>query len=193
MDKPLSKGKIRQEIFLRREKLSEELVNSFSKIIERKVENLKEFKEAKTIMCYIAKGKEVNTMGIIQKSLALGKKVVAPKVNTSQQQIVLHEIRNPENDLSLGFKGILEPKSYMAVVKSLNKIDFAVLPGIAFDRNGRRIGFGKGFFDKLFMDKPIHSILCGIAFDFQILDNLPHSSHDIPMDVIVSERRIIRC
>ncbi len=177
----------------RREGLSGERVISLSKAIAVKVNTLREFKEAKTVFCYISKGKEVYTKEIIIKSIYMNKKVIAPRVDVVKNKIVLHEIRNIEKDLSEGFKGILEPKAHLPVFDDLNKINFAIIPGIAFDRKGRRIGFGKGFFDRLLSRKKLHPILCGIAFDFQIIDNIPYFSHDICMDNIVSEKRIIWC
>lgn len=176
-----------------RENLSEETVISLSKAIVEKVNNLREFKEAKTVFCYISNGKEVCTKDIIKKSIYMNKKVIAPRVDVHKDKIVLHEIKSPEKDLSAGFKRILEPKSYLPILDNLNRINFAIIPGIAFDRKGSRIGFGKGFFDKLLSKKNLHPILCGIAFDFQIRDYIPYFSHDICMDIIVSEKRIIRC
>ena len=187
------KNKIRKEMLSQREGLSEERVISLSKAIAGKVNNLREFKEAKTVFCYISKGKEVFTEDIIMKSLYMNKKVIAPRVDEHKNKIVLHEIKSPGKDLSQGFRGISEPKSHLPVLGNLNKINFAIIPGIAFDRNGRRIGFGKGFFDKLLSKKDLYPILCGIAFDFQITDNIPYFPHDICMDIIVSEKRIIRC
>ena len=193
MNNFISKKIIRRVILAKRRKLSGKYIISLSKIIENKIENLKEFREAKAVLCYMAKGNEVHTEGIINKSIIRGKKVIVPKVDVSRQQLVLKEIKNLKNDLALGFQGIFEPKSHLPAVKNFKEIDFAILPGIAFDRKGGRIGFGKGFFDKLFMKKTIHPTLCGIAFDFQIIDGFPHSSHDISVDIIVSEKRVIRC
>ena len=193
MNNFITKKIIRKIILAKRSELSGKDIISLSKVIENKIENLKEFREAKVVLCYIAKGNEVRTEGIINKSIIQEKKVIVPKVDVSKQQLILQKIKNVEDDLALGFQGIFEPKSHLPVVKKMDEIDFAILPGIAFDRKGGRIGFGKGFFDKLFMNKTIHSILCGIAFDFQITEGFPHSNHDISVDIIVSEERIIRC
>ncbi|OGL38872.1 MAG: 5-formyltetrahydrofolate cyclo-ligase [Candidatus Schekmanbacteria bacterium RIFCSPHIGHO2_02_FULL_38_11] len=180
-------------MLFRRERLSEKTSSFFSKAIVEKINNLREFKDAKTIFCYISKGKEVCTEDIIKKSIYMNKKIIAPRVDVHKDKIVLHEIKSLKNDLSAGFKGILEPKLHLPTLNNIRNINFAIIPGIAFDRNGRRIGFGKGFFDKLLSKKNLYPVLCGIAFDFQIIDDIPYFSHDICMDIIVSEKRIIRC
>ena len=193
MARLLSKKEIRDKLLMMRKNLSSEELKHFSELVSNKIQSLKEYKEARMIMSYIAKNKEVRTRELIENSIAMGKKVTAPKVDLLKKNIKLHEIRDFDNDLVPGFKGILEPKSSLPVIKNLKEIEFALIPGVAFDRKGRRIGFGKGFFDKLLMNKTNSNILCGIAFDFQILDEIPFNSDDIAMDIIVSDKRIIRC
>src|SRR3989304_4109376 len=118
MARLLSKKEIRDKLLMMRKNLSSEELKHFSELVSNKIQSLKEYKEARMIMSYIAKNKEVRTRKLIENSIAMGKKVTAPKVDLLKKNIKLHEI------------------------------EFSLIPGVAFDRKGRRIGFGKGFYNR---------------------------------------------
>ena len=145
---------------------------------------LQKFKEAGVVMFFVSYRSEVNTHKMI--SEALKKKiVVVPK--TSSKNIVPSVIKSLK-ELSPNKKGILEPRKVKKI--GLNKIDVVIVPGTVFDKRGNRIGYGHGYYDK-FLKKVPNAVKIGLAFDLQVVKRLPNEKHDIPMDVIITEKRIL--
>lgn len=138
-------------------------------------------KSASTVMCYMAAFNEPRTDGIIKSLISNEKRVAVPVTDTKTNTItpVLYT-----DELCIGAMGIKEPKIKTSV--AVNEIDAAVIPGIAFDRRGMRIGFGAGYYDRLL--ESFTGLKIGLCYDFQVYDSLPHDKHDIPMDIIVTER-----
>ncbi|MBI5375140.1 MAG: 5-formyltetrahydrofolate cyclo-ligase [Candidatus Schekmanbacteria bacterium] len=168
-----------------RVKLSDEICN--------KVLKLSILKKADIIACYIAKPEEVQTEKLILKLLDMGKKVVIPKVNPGNKGIEFYYLKSFHSELEKGYHGIMEPKTLLKKLGVKSHIDFAIVPSLALDITGTRIGFGGGYFDRFFSPAPERTTICGIAFDFQILDTLPSDPHDINVDLIVTEKRTINC
>ena len=122
---------------------------------------------------------EVFTHSLINTLYSQGKRVLLPKV-VSPTEMTLHEYRGADS-LSPGAFGILEPNNEATVKVNA---PLAIIPGVAFDKDGNRLGRGKGYYDRLLPNlMPIYKI--GVCFPFQILDTIPHSLHDISMDEII--------
>ena len=182
------KTDIRKIITNKRNILNKSWVNKQSIKIHRRLISTKEFKESNIIMFYITKDNEVDTKLSIELALRLKKTVLAPCVDKKNCRLNLGAIEDLKNDLTTGRYDILEPRKRNIGVK---KIDLIITPGIAFDTNGNRLGRGKAYYDKFFKNiKHVHRI--GLAFDFQILKNVPIHNHDIPMDKIITEKRTIK-
>ena len=143
--------------------------------------------------CYSSRSEELQTGSFILNLLQSGKRVALPKVDKKKKELSFFYITSVENDLESGFNNIMEPKEGLKRVNSLSEIDFGVIPAVSVDAEGNRIGFGGGYFDKYFKGKSTENILCGFVFDFQILEKVPRDSHDLKLDIIVSDRRIIYC
>ena len=146
------KEEIRKNILSLRNSISTNEVNNMSESIINKIYDLNVYKNSTVIMCYIDFKNEVKTEKFIRKSLHLGKKVAVPRIITydNEKYIQAIFISNMINDLERNSYGILEPKSYLDDEVSSCNIELAIVPGIAFDENHNRIGFGKGFYDKFF-------------------------------------------
>ncbi len=129
---------------------------------------------------------EVETGPMIRLVLQSGKRVVLPKVRGSE--LALYEIRDFDNDVESGVWGIPEPKSFMPA--SLTDIDLMIIPGAAFDKKGNRLGYGAGYYDKLL--PAFRKATVALAFEAQIVDEIPVDSHDVPMQKIITEKRVIR-
>jgi len=181
------KNEIRKAFLKKRDSLTPfEIFKRSNKIITTLL-SLKEFKEAKAIFLYISFGSEVNTHGLIR--LLFGKKkVFVPVVEKEKKEIFISELKE-WRELSSGAYGILEPKKEYIRKGNVKEIEIAVVPGIAFDEDGYRIGYGGGYYDKIL--KKMNGIKIGIAYDFQILKRMPHENHDVKMDEIVTEKRIL--
>lgn len=155
-----------------------------SAVIRRKLSRLAVFRNAKTVACYVSLPYEVETRQLIQQMLEIGKRVVVPQVH--QEELRLSEVRDPAQDLAPGSFGVLEPTPQALRPVLLNEVDLVVVPGVAFDRTGQRLGHGQGYFDRLLsrLPKPIPTV--GLCFEFQLFDHLPTRPHDQAVQTVLS-------
>lgn len=144
------------------------------------------WRDAKSILFYAPLPGELNIWPLLADALAANKEVILPQFNSSTGQYTGCRITHLENDLSPGRFGIREPKSHCSEI-SLNRLDLALVPGVGFDLMGRRLGRGKGFYDRLLAQ--ISGIKCGIAFDEQIVGNIPVEPHDVHLNCILTPTR----
>lgn len=184
------KQQIRETIREKRDAMAKEEVERKSGAIAKKLEATVEYREAKTVLFYAAKGNEVQTKKLINDALKSGKKVLLPITNTAAGELGVAEIRDYSSDLKPGAFGIMEPKQRSAVEEE--EIDVVIVPGVAFDKDGHRLGYGLGYYDKL-LHRLTKAAEIGLAYDFQVVEKLPRESHDRPTDMIVTESRVIRC
>lgn len=154
--------------------------------IARKLAAFLPFKRAREFFTYISHESEVSTDSIILKYFG-GKKIIAPKMKNSG--ICLHEIKNPLQFVRGKF-GIREPKVCLPLGK-VKEIEIALIPAIAFDLDGHRIGYGGGHFDRLL--SRLKCVKVGLAYEFQIIDKVPAHPYDVPVNFIITEKRIIIC
>ena len=184
----MGKKRIREEILSRRDREPEDLRRKKSQKIKEKLFSLKEFKKAHTILFYHSKGSEVETKEMMEETLWKGKRVLLPRVR--EREIYLGEIKDLEKDVEKGSFGILEPKeTYRKTIP--RGIDLVILPGIAFDLKGRRIGYGEGYYDHFLKKIPKRIPLIGLAYDFQVVSHLPGERYDRRVGKIITETRII--
>jgi 5-formyltetrahydrofolate cyclo-ligase len=162
----------------RRNKLNSLEIAKKSKSIQEFVINSKEFRQAKVVGAYFAFGSEVNTELIIEQAKTLVKKIALPRVE--EDKITFYELSSIKS-LIRGRFGIMEPPPSVPI----SEIDILVVPGIAFDKTGNRLGYGKGYYDRLMSGKQTFSI--GLAYSFQLLENLPYDRYDKRLDAIASE------
>ena len=179
-----TKATIRKEISTKLNNQAGREAFKKSKIIKEKLFATPEFKRSKCVMLYASIHGEVNTDEMIDEALEKGKKVTLPRC-TSLEGIVPKEISKRNNDLEKGAYGIREPREDRKTA-DLKDIDLYVVPGIAFDKRNRRLGRGKGYYDKFLKKLPGNKITIGLAFDFQIVENLPQDSHDIPVSKVIA-------
>lgn len=180
-----TKKDIRKYIYGKRKQCTDQEVETWSRVITEKVVALTEFKKAKRIMAYADYNHEVSTRYIIEEAWKQGKEVAVPKV--SGKDMIFIRLTD-FSQLEEGFYGIPEP----ARGESVEWQDaFMVMPGVAFDRENHRVGYGGGFYDR-FLEKHQSITRVAVAFDFQILDQVPTEPTDIFPQVIVTEREIFR-
>ena len=158
-------------------------------MIQTHVINSSEFRTAKVIAAYFAIRSEVRTDYIMKTAFKNHKVLVLPK--TEQDQIVFYKIFEldfEKKKITKGKFGIYEPPDSS---DSVHNIDLLIVPGIAFDSNGYRIGYGKGYYDK-FIEKNKHCFSIGLAFRFQLLNfDLPHSDFDQKLDAVATEKKML--
>lgn len=175
----LTKSQIRSKILGKLKTQKEGTKDRKSKIIKEKLFRTEEFIKAKIVMFYLSHGGEVNTQEMIKEAIEQGKIVAVPVVNRKTNTIIPCRIRL-NSRLSKGLYGILEPTKKCRL--PLQKIDLVIVPGIAFDKGGSRLGRGKGCYDRFLESLPKTTPRIGLAFDFQVLPSLPVKPHDISVD-----------
>ena len=180
----MDKKAIREKICLARKNLPKEAILKKSKEIIEALTGLKEYADAETVMSYISLDEEVDTKEFIKNELGLGKTLVVPFMEND----VIHVSKLKNLELAKGRFGVLEP-----VKKEIcdDKIDLVLVPGIAFDINGSRIGFGNGCYDR-FLEN-CNALKIGLAFEEQIVEPIPAEKHDKQVDMIITDKRVIRC
>ena len=188
---PTTKTELREEMRARLAALTPTQVRGASAAIWERLPVLAEFAASQTLLVYVSKNNEVDTHGLIQQLLAMGKRVCVPAFDAAGQRYVASELRDFVSDLSEGKFGILEPKSGAMRVARADRIDALVLPGLAFDARGNRLGRGLGFFDRLLRDT--HGIRIALAYEFQMLSQVPAEPHDVRVDFVVTESRVVNC
>lgn len=180
----MDKRALRKEFLSARKKLTYKDALKKSAQICRKVLKLDELQGGKTMAAYLSFNNEVDTKEIIDSLTCEGKRVVVPQFRQGDWRFALF---SSWDNLEEGTFGILQPKS--ASVVDSSAVDVVLIPGIAFDEMGIRLGYGKGVFDKLLANSRAYKI--GLAYDFQIVDKLPREKHDLIMDLVVTEKRVI--
>jgi len=187
------KQQIREEILQKRKNLSKEEVNIKSKPIKENFYSLGCFKKAKNILFYVSYGNEADTQNIIGELLEKkDKKILIPYIMEDNPILQVSEIKD-FNDLEPKAFGILETKENKINNFNPDDIDLIIIPGIAFDRNGHRIGHGNGYYDKFLSSLKRNPVKIALAFDFQIVDKIDNEEHDVPIDIIITEKEIIHC
>lgn len=184
------KTKLREKIMLLRDAHEGQDVRFKSHEIKKRLFELLEFRKAKIVMLYVALKGEVKTRAIIQESLAMGKRVVVPVTDFEKKEMKVSEIKS-FSELEETKKGLYEPKKEFFREVSPAEIDIVIVPGLAFDSEGDRVGYGYGFYDN-FLPKIKENILTiGLAFEFQIVYNIPTEKYDVSIKKIITEKRII--
>ena len=178
----LTKIKIRSKILLRLSIQKEEERVRKSSQIKRKLLRTKEFIRAKTVMFYIPLQGEVDTREMIKKAIKLGKKIAVP-VCRKNRTIMLPALLSSHAKLKIGPYGVKEPAVQRCL--SLKELDLVIVPGLAFDKKGNRLGRGKGYYDRFLSLLPDHARSIGLAFDFQILPSVTTLAHDVGVHKIL--------
>lgn len=183
------KRRIRDRIESKRRNLAEDWVRGTSAAIARRVLLLPEIEEARTVHSYVAWGNEVRTHDLIETLLAHGKRLVVPKVDLPHHRLLHGAIRSFD-ELRPGAFGILEPPEERLVPVDLSEIDAILVPGVAFDLHGHRVGFGGGFYDGFLRQMTVPKI--GLAFHFQIVEQIPTRPEDERVNLVVTEQGVFR-
>ena len=145
------------------------------------------------IAAYMPFRSEVDVRPLIRRCWEYGIQVAVPRPVLKTRQLVWHLIDN-ENDLETGAYGILEPNPEQPEWDHPEQFDLIIVPGLAFDQRLRRLGYGGGYYDRLLAQLPEDSgrpLTVAVAFEFQIVPEVPTEAHDIPLDAIVTEQRVL--
>ena len=143
---------------------------------------------AKSILFFAPLAEELDIWPLLSQALDAGKKVALPRLPPGTNNYVACQVKDPETELIVGRYGIREPVERCAELP-LNRLDLILVPGVAFDLHGRRLGRGKGFYDRLLA--AVRGSTCGVAFDEQIVGEIPIEPHDVHLNCILTPTRWI--
>ena len=180
------KGQLRTTLIRRLKQQEEHERRRSSEAMWRKVVRLTAFRRARTVCCYVALPYEVQTWRMIEEMLKRGKRVVVPLVQPRTKQLLLSEVRDPTTELARGAFGVWEPVASARRPVPVRALDLVLVPGIAFDRRGHRLGHGHGYFDRFLARVPKATPTVGLAFRFQLLDRLPNAPHDLAVSRVLT-------
>ncbi|MDH5457186.1 MAG: 5-formyltetrahydrofolate cyclo-ligase [Nitrospinota bacterium] len=187
------KTTIRKEILEKRKSQDPQVSAAQSRSITGTLIGRKEFQTANRILIYLSKDGEVGTDHLLGRAFELGKRVCVPVVDRGNDELRISELPGPEIDFLLGAFGVREPAEGDLNFVTPDKIDLVVVPGLAFDRRGGRIGYGKGYYDRLLSRLSSQVPRIALAFEFQVLDTVPQDENDIQVDTIITEKNTMSC
>lgn len=194
------KQDIRKNILAQREQLPAEVRAAHSTAITERLLQLPEYRQAGAMLGYMNFGAEYASELWVERALADGKRLALPKVNHHTNHLDLYWVDDLENQLAAGLWGIREPVVERCErLNGLNEIEFVLLPGVAFTRDGARLGYGGGFYDKLLVrlddeSGVAHSpALVAGAYSMQLVERIPQEATDRKVEWLVTENETIDC
>jgi len=185
------KQEIRNDIAKILGKLSDKEIATKTKQIEDRLFDFANFLEAKIVLLYVNNKTEVKSSNIIKKCFDFNKIVILPAFDIKKYKMELMKVDDLDNDLIAGQRGILEPDINRCKNVPVDCIDLAIIPGVAFDEKGGRIGSGEGYYDRFIPKLSITTRKVALALECQIIRQVPVESHDKYVDIIITEERVI--
>ncbi len=181
----VTKEEIRKELLSRRQSLPSGLKDELDTYLRSKLLSLPELIKAEKVLLFCPIKGEPDLSQLFEEILSQGKGLVLPRVRGKELELI--KVYNPIC-LSAGTFNIPEPTDGKRIYPE--ELDVAVVPGIAFDREGYRIGFGKGYYDRLL--ERVSCPVVGVAYSFQVLDRVPRDPWDKPVDILITEKEVMR-
>lgn len=177
-------------MLLKRAGQSPDAIAEKSKAIAEKLFEMPEWRRTRTVMLYAATRSEAQTRAIIEKALSQGKRVCLP-VRLDEEHVMKAYYINSFDELVLGDLGYLEPSKEKGWLAEPWEIGLVIVPGIAFDERGNRLGRGMYYYDGFL--RKLKARKLALAFEMQLVPQVPIEPHDVPIDKIITEKRVINC
>ena len=175
----MDKKELRSAIRLQKRTMTPEQIQVASQKLVEMFLSTAQYRNAKTIYGYLPYNQEVRTVPLLEQALKDGKRIAVPKIFEDEMKFIyLSDL----NDVEKGYSGIPEPIKDGPVADDPNAL--VLMPGLAFDKTGRRIGYGGGFYDKFLAKEPNHPTVA-LCYDFQIVKELPTEEFDVPVDLVL--------
>ncbi|HEV2131900.1 MAG TPA: 5-formyltetrahydrofolate cyclo-ligase [Longimicrobiaceae bacterium] len=187
----MSKDQLRREVRARLRSLTPAKRAHAGAEIARRVWLVSEVAAAKKLLLFASLPEEVPTDSVAEEARRRGIEVIYPRCLPATRELALHRTTGPE-ELRPGQFGIREPDADACPLVRIEEIDAALLPGLAFDRRGRRLGRGAGYYDRLLADARWRALRCGLFFAVQEVAEVPTDTWDVPLDAVVTENEIVR-
>lgn len=188
------KHTLRQSIIALRDQLPAQERMRLSRAVTEGICRLPQYHAAHTVLGYLNFGAELAVEDWVQHALADGKRVLLPRVNRASRHLELYQVRDLRHDVAPGLWGIREPVAERCIKEDApGKVDFILLPGVAFTRAGARLGYGGGFYDRLLERMPGRPALVAGAFALQVVAEIPQEPTDRKVEWLVTEHETIHC
>lgn len=168
-----------------------EVAEKSARVVERLL-GMDEYRKASTIMAYLDFRNEVQTGGLLERAIAAGKRVAVPVTDIANRRLTPSLLIDFPGDLQPGAWGILEPKPECMRPLEPEELDLVIVPGVAFDVDGNRLGYGGGFYDRFLPRTKPGTVYLALAFELQVRTDVYPGSHDIPVHYLLTEDRLIR-
>ncbi|NLH15298.1 MAG: 5-formyltetrahydrofolate cyclo-ligase [Phycisphaerae bacterium] len=185
------KKSLRTELKRRLAEMSAGEIDRQSRIACEFLTQTDDFRNASTVMLFLSMPQEIDTTAVIESAWKAGKRVVVPRIDRKDRQMVAVEIHRLDHSPDPAISGLRNPTE--GIETPVDQIDLIVAPGLAFDRRGNRLGRGGGYFDRFLADPRRKAAVVGFGFAFQVEDEVPTDPHDRPVDAIVTEQGVIAC
>jgi 5-formyltetrahydrofolate cyclo-ligase len=185
------KKNLRREIIQKLALLTPAEVHAKSIAVCQQLRHLPAWGAAEWVGAFVSFGAEVQTHDLIRALLAEHKRVCVPSFDSVGQRYICSELKHFDADLHPNTLGILEPKHGAVRPVQVERVEAWLVPGLAFDVNGNRLGRGMGYYDGLLRNA--HGQKIALTYDFQLVNEVPAESHDVPMDFIVTETKVVHC
>ncbi len=189
---PDLKSSLRKETLAKRDSIPTPVRKVKDSAVFEKLLTLDKFRESQVVLFYASFRSEVNTTDLIRRALDMGKRVLLPRVDEEETALKIYEIKSMD-DVSPGYMGIPEPGALEENARGLEGVGLVIMPGAAFDPRGYRLGYGRGYYDRLLSEEVLLPTLAALAYEEQVLESVPSEAHDIRVDIIVTDRKIIYC
>ncbi len=183
---------IRKQYKHLRDSLSINEINEFSnQICKRILALLDDFKGANIFLCFYPFGSEVDLKPLYQELLAKGKTLYFPVSDLNNHRLHFHSVSNLDLDFHKGCYDIMEPNFDLPILENSDENTIVITPGLIFDNDCNRIGYGAGFYDRFFASNP-NVIKIGACFEMQVVPKIESKEYDVPLDYIVTNDRLIK-
>lgn len=185
-----AKRTMREHILAARDALPAAERDEASRAIAARIAALPAFGRARCVLLTLSFRSEWDTRPLIDAALAAGKVVALPRVNGATRMLDLHAVADVARETTPGYRGIPEPRPEQPRV-DLAAVDFVLVPGVAFDPTGRRLGYGGGYYDRLLAQLAPDAARIAGAFELQLVPQVPAAAHDLVVDAIATPVRLV--
>jgi 5-formyltetrahydrofolate cyclo-ligase len=185
------KREIRREVSERLGALSSDEIAKRYEAIEARLFEFANFLESRIVFLYYSRKGEASSQKILKRCLQSNKILVLPALDPARHRMKLLKVDNLGKDLIAGPAGIPQPDPTRCKLVPIDRVDIAIVPGIAFDEKGGRVGTGEGYYDRLIPRLPVTTRKVALSLEAQILPQVPMESHDKHVDIIITENRVI--
>jgi 5-formyltetrahydrofolate cyclo-ligase len=185
-----AKRSVRERVLRARDAMPTHLRSAASTAITATLSRRPDFIAARVVLLTLPFGSEWDTGLLLSTALAGSKTVAVPRVNQERHMLEIHAVCDAAREIAPGYRGIPEPRADCPPV-ALASIDWVLVPGVAFDAEGRRIGYGGGYYDRLLPLLDRGAARVAGAFELQVVERVPAAPHDTTVDAIVTERRTL--